>query len=128
MHSGTRPQPRKGLFLWTGRSHRSTKSQELMGDTLGGQEGLAAYARAEHELRQAVELKPNTAGYWNDLNQLLSAHVATLCHQLGDAGERQAYEAALAAIDKAAALEPEQQEYRKTRDELHARLPTQTRR
>jgi tetratricopeptide (TPR) repeat protein len=86
---------------------------ERIGDSLRDQdeiaEGLAAYARAEQELQQAVRLDEKNARYREAQFQLYVGHVATA--KKDKAGELEAYRHGLAAVEQAARLAPLNADY-----------------
>jgi tetratricopeptide (TPR) repeat protein len=86
---------------------------ERIGDSLRDQdeiaEGLAAYARAEQELQQAVRLDEKNARYREAQFQLYVGHVAKA--KKDKAGELEAYRHGLASVEQAARLDPLNADY-----------------
>ncbi|HEY6344187.1 MAG TPA: hypothetical protein VIY49_22065 [Bryobacteraceae bacterium] len=84
---------------------------------------IVEYRLAELEFRDAIRLDGNSADRWSELCLLLREHLAPARKKSGDqAAERQALTDALAAIQQAIILAPNEAGYRKTRDELQTAL------
>jgi tetratricopeptide (TPR) repeat protein len=100
---------------------------QRIGDILrsqGGQEkALAAYKKSEDALRQAIKLKKEDAGHWNRLFLLFYDGIASLhTEQKDQAGALNAYREALAAAEKAVALEPKKPVYHSNLSSVHQQI------
>jgi tetratricopeptide (TPR) repeat protein len=84
---------------------------------------IVEYRLAELEFREGIRLDGKSADRWSSLCVLLREHLAPARKKSGDpAAERQALRDALAAIEQAIILAPNEADYRKTRDELQTVL------
>ena len=99
--------------------HIGSALQET-GDLGGSQK---SFESADQELNEAIRLKPDDAVYYLDRYVLYARSVAPLKEKQGDpAAAFTLYQAGLAAISKAAELDPESASYRYHLGEVHERI------
>jgi tetratricopeptide (TPR) repeat protein len=84
---------------------------------------LRFYEMAEESLRKAIHLKDSDAGYRHNLYLLLGSWIAPLQEKLGHRDDAlNTYREALAAVEKAATLDPKNTKYRDDRDAMRIKL------